>query len=136
MNKKGFTLVEMIVVIVVIAILIAALTPAVLGVVRRANVSADEADARSVLMVASMLAVDSKGTVPAQTGDNNFQQLIENEMSGGGIVPGALFTVHFEDNFPVTVVLTTNARSNGTVTVGRNPAPTGNNIQTRTFTAP
>jgi len=56
-RKKGFTLVELIVVIVIIAILVAALTPAVLGVINRANRSADEADARSVMMAASVAAL-------------------------------------------------------------------------------
>jgi prepilin-type N-terminal cleavage/methylation domain-containing protein len=133
--NKGFTLVEMIVVIVIIAILIAAITPAALGVINRANRSADEADARNVLTVAALVVL-SHGGVPAQTGDNNFQEQMENELTGGNFTAGSLFTIHFKDNFPVSVVLTTNARTTGGVTVGVQPLPTGTNVTTRTFTAP
>jgi len=136
LNKKGFTLVELIVVITVLAILIAALTPAVMGVLGRARRSADEADARSVLMAAKVLSIDNPSVIPAQTGTNNYQDLIGAEMTGGNLITGALFTVHFRDNYPVSVVLSTNARSRGTVTVGMDPVPTGDNTTTRTFTAP
>jgi len=53
-GKKGFTLIELIVVIVIIAILVAALTPAILGVINRANAAADQADARSMMMGATV----------------------------------------------------------------------------------
>ena len=118
------------------AILISALTPAVMGVLGRARRSADESDARSVLVTAKMIAIETPAGIPAQTGDDNYQDLIEAEMTGGNLITGALFTVHFQDNYPVSVVLSTNARSGGTVTVGMNPVPTGENTATRTFTAP
>jgi len=127
-NTNGFTLVEMIVVIVIIAILLAALTPAVLGVVRRANTTADEADARSVLMMAGVLAAENQTTV------YTFQADMENEMHGGRFPTGALFTIHYEDGYPISVVFTTNARTTNGVTVGRYPIPA--DTQTRTFTAP
>jgi type IV pilus assembly protein PilA len=62
-RKKGFTLVELIVVIVIIAILIAALTPAILGVIERANVAADQADARVILLEAQTAAIRQDGTI-------------------------------------------------------------------------
>ena len=65
-RKKGFTLVELIVVIVIIAILVAALTPAILGVINRANRSADESDARAVMMAGSVAATLNQGQ-PADT---------------------------------------------------------------------
>ena len=55
-GSKGFTLVELIIVIVIIAILIAALLPAVIGAIRRANIAADQADARTILTAASVWA--------------------------------------------------------------------------------
>ena len=55
-NKKGFTLVELIVVIVIIAILIAALTPAIMGAIDRASKSSDEIDARAIYMAANAAA--------------------------------------------------------------------------------
>jgi prepilin-type N-terminal cleavage/methylation domain-containing protein len=136
LNQKGFTLVELIVVIAVVAILIAAVAPAALGVINRAQRTADESDARHVLTAATLITIGNNGTIPAQEGENNFQERMENELSGGNLVTGALFTVHIQDSFPVSVVLTTNARSNGTVTVGTNPVPTGDGVTTRTFTAP
>jgi len=135
-NNKGFTLVELIVVIVIIAILIAALAPVILGAIRRANRVSDEADARNVLTAAAVVVLDFRARIPAQTGDNNFQELMERELIGGNFTPGALFTVHFKENFPVTVVLTTNARTDAGATVGQLPVPTGDGVVTRTFTAP
>ena len=70
-SKKGFTLVELIVVIVIIAILIAALTPAILGVIERANETADKAEARSIMMAASVWALNS--TTPPVTPLNATQ---------------------------------------------------------------
>ncbi|MCL1806519.1 MAG: prepilin-type N-terminal cleavage/methylation domain-containing protein [Oscillospiraceae bacterium] len=75
-NRKGFTLIELIVVIVIIAILIAALTPAILGVIDRANRSADEAEARS-LWTAALAAADFK------TGTKPTAQEITDMMTGG-----------------------------------------------------
>jgi len=68
-RKKGFTLVELIVVIVIIAILIAALTPAILGVIRRANTSANQADARVILTAAQTFAIGPDGAIRALTRD-------------------------------------------------------------------
>ena len=52
-DKKGFTLVELIVVIAILAILALILIPAITGYVDRANKSKDEANARSVYSQAS-----------------------------------------------------------------------------------
>jgi len=71
-GKKGFTLVELIVVIVIIAILIAALTPAILGVIERARRSADEADARTI-MLAAQVAADYTSTTPPTDAAINAQ---------------------------------------------------------------
>ena len=47
-NKKGFTLIELIVVILILAILAAILVPSILNYVQEANDSAAQANARSV----------------------------------------------------------------------------------------
>lgn len=80
-NKKGFTLIEIIVVIVIIAILAAALTPSILGVIDRANVSADDADARTVMTAAQLARIDNPGTT-ALTGAEIGAVLSGNALHG------------------------------------------------------
>ena len=57
-SKSGFTLVEMIVVIAIIAILVAALIPTVIGAIDRANVAADRTEARTIMMAASVWGIE------------------------------------------------------------------------------
>ena len=90
-SKKGFTLIELIVVIVIIAILIAALTPAILGVIRRANIAADEADARTVMMAGSVAGLAA--TPPGQPTDGGD---ILAEMTAATNVRTGQYTVFFE----------------------------------------
>jgi type IV pilus assembly protein PilA len=61
-NKKGFTLVELIVVMAILAILSAILIPSVSGMIRRSNRAVDNANARNLYMAGSMLAADNKTT--------------------------------------------------------------------------
>jgi prepilin-type N-terminal cleavage/methylation domain-containing protein len=60
-NKKGFTLVEIIVVLVIIAILMAALTPVMLGWINEARDTALIAEARTGLTAAQALVADNVG---------------------------------------------------------------------------
>ena len=60
-NKKGFTIVELVVVIVVIAILAAVLIPTYKGLVDKANVSADEQAVRQMNTILAMH--DSDNTI-------------------------------------------------------------------------
>lgn len=55
-NKKGFTLVELIVVLVILAILIALLVPALTGYIDKANEKKVGTEARNALMAAQTLA--------------------------------------------------------------------------------
>lgn len=75
-NKKGFTLVELIVVLVILAILIALLVPALTGYIDKANKRKIETEARNALMacqtVASERYGDSDAATPGATVDNNF----------------------------------------------------------------
>jgi prepilin-type N-terminal cleavage/methylation domain-containing protein len=104
-RNKGFTLVELIVVIVIIAILVAALTPAILGVIDRANVSADEADARSVLMAASVAAMAD--VTPAVPTDADILA----ELAGGNLYSGMDLIVYFDGPMAVAVEIDGDGRS-------------------------
>jgi len=86
-GRKGFTLVELIIVIVIISILIAALTPAIMGVIKRANVAADEADARTVMMAGSVAGVVKQGVPDADQ--------VRAELTGSGNVRAGTYDVYF-----------------------------------------
>lgn len=65
-NKKGFTLVELIVVLVILAILIALLVPALTGYIDKANKRKIETEARNALMACQTLATELYGESDAE----------------------------------------------------------------------
>ena len=114
-SKKGFTLVELIVVIVIIAILIAALTPAILGVIERANETADKAEARSVMMAASVWAL-SQTTAPTWPLTTTQIAEILGEMDGAAGIQASYITNLTFNGF-VCVSVTYQNRASAPVTV-------------------
>ena len=79
-NKKGFTIVELVIVIAVIAILAAVLIPTFSGIIARANLSADqkaEHDMNTALAIANN----------PSTLDDVIDALIENGFNGENLVP-------------------------------------------------
>ena len=64
-NKKGFTLVELIVVLVILAILAALLVPALTGYIDKAKRKSIVAETRQVVMAAQTLVDEKYGTVDA-----------------------------------------------------------------------
>lgn len=66
-NKKGFTLVELIVVLVIIAILAAVLVPTVSGYIKRANKTADQSAAKTAYTAYSAALTDWIGEHTAAT---------------------------------------------------------------------
>ena len=113
-SRKGFTLIELIVVIVIIAILIAALTPAILGVIRRANIAADEADARTVMMAGSVAGL---GRTPPGTPLLGTE--ITAELTAATNVRPGTYTVYFEGAVGVGCTLAAaNARAGQEARIG------------------
>ena len=74
-NKKGFTIVELVIVIAVIAILAAVLIPTFASIVKKANQSADQ---QAVANMNKLLAVSDK----AEDVDDVIEILIENNYAG------------------------------------------------------
>ena len=65
LDKKGFTLIEMLVVIAIIAVLVAIIIPTVTAATTKANAATDAANLRSVLGQANgiLMMQDAKGSV-------------------------------------------------------------------------
>ena len=68
-NKKGFTIVELVIVIAVIAILAGVLIPTFAGIVKKANLSADQ---QAVRQMNTALAAETANAKP-----EGFKQVID-----------------------------------------------------------
>ncbi|MBS7007908.1 prepilin-type N-terminal cleavage/methylation domain-containing protein [Anaerostipes sp.] len=68
-NKKGFTLVELIVVLVILAILIALLIPTLTGYINRANKRSAHADLRIIANAATSAYADIYSDDDSRTGE-------------------------------------------------------------------
>jgi len=112
-NRKGFTLIELIVVIVIIAILVAALTPAILGVIERANVAADEADARSLIMAASVAALTQKVNLGSALDPDD----VIDEITGNPTLKASTGWVIYFDG-PMAIGCTYKAKSKAGASIG------------------
>lgn len=67
LNKKGFTLVELIIVIAIIAVLAAVLAPQYIKYVEKSKISTDESVAAELLAAAKVAVVDEDHAVTAGT---------------------------------------------------------------------
>lgn len=79
-NKKGFTLVELIVVLVILAILAALLIPALTGYIDKANKQKVTAECRMVVMAAQTEASEQYGALDSTVGEDEKAQKIADAM--------------------------------------------------------
>lgn len=83
LDKKGFTLIEMLVVIAIIAVLVAVIIPVVVSATTKANAATDAANLRSVLGQANSLLMTNNAD------DGSLLQSAEFEVGECKTFPGA-----------------------------------------------
>ena len=129
-NKKGFTLVEMIVVLVILAILAALLVPAVTGYIDRAKKKSVIAETRQAVMAAQTLVDEAYTkvdvgvaiTVGKDTGTVKYSEIKDLAEVKGEITAVTLYTVTEKKDAPNKVKTLT--YENGTYTCTYNPGGT------------
>lgn len=108
-NKKGFTLVELIVVLVILAILAALLVPALTGYIDKANKEKVVSETRMVVMAAQTEASSAYGTLKSDKTEK--KAAIENYLKNNGdellklAEVGGAFDITVDDNGKVTKVV-------------------------------
>ncbi|HFD2030710.1 TPA: prepilin-type N-terminal cleavage/methylation domain-containing protein [Clostridium perfringens] len=118
-KKKGFTLIELIIVIAIIAILAAIAIPNFLGIQRKSKIKADIASAKTIYDATSAAIAEGKiNTDEISTeGGNNIFELVPNPTDAPTGVLAAI-----ENNLQV---IPTGKYTNGDFKVTITPAPNG-----------
>lgn len=130
-NKKGFTLVELIVVLVILAILAALLVPALTGYIDRAKKKSVIAETRQAVMAAQTLVdeaytkVDVGVAITVGSGDSDIVKLADIKALAevkGNVTDVTLYSVTEKKDAPNKVKTLT--YENGTYTCTYNPGGT------------
>ena len=107
-NKKGFTIVELVIVIAVIAILAAVLIPTFAGVIKKANLSADEQAVRQMNTALAMYEAENGEIKDLITAKKALDEALVNVE--GGLVPVTQGYAFYWDSTKNEVVLVGDAK--------------------------
>ncbi|MEG1426554.1 MAG: prepilin-type N-terminal cleavage/methylation domain-containing protein [Oscillospiraceae bacterium] len=89
-NKKGFTLVELLVVLVILAILAAAIIPSMMGFIDKAKNESAAAECRNVLLAANVQLNEDYGTGKATGATYTVDSALVKTISGVKNTAGAI----------------------------------------------
>lgn len=82
-KKKGFTLVELIIVIAIIAVLAAIAIPKFGSITKRSNITADIATAKNLSGIAAQALADKQELLNTDTDDADTKSAIADKLDGG-----------------------------------------------------
>jgi len=111
MNKKGFTLVELLAVIVILTLLLLIVVPSIMSVLDRAEIQFTEAQERLILQAATQYIEDNKETI-AQLKEPTVNYVITLKTLGNGYITLPLYDAKTRKEINpenVTVTVTKNS---------------------------
>ena len=105
-NKKGFTLMEMLIVVAIIAVLVAIAIPTFKGQMKKANEATDAANIRAAYAEAVLDSLDKNGTGTAETQANMKTGTWDTFKAGDKIGGKEINTTNIPKNVGKTVTVT------------------------------
>jgi len=125
-NSKGFTLIELMVVIVVIGILAGIAIPRFMGAQDRSRIAAAESDINSMRQALGLYEIDHSGYLPTSSG-NTYANFVTNIVDPNGdaymVLPDTTnFTGFSYAGTDTTYQVQITAKDNGTTTLTGTPA--------------